>query len=371
LRSGRGHWHRCAPTSNSTSVSVVLRLGLLIPPLVLASCGPLLGSGAGLTPSAVGPPARVDHAMAYDTANQVVVLFGGNANPSWDPRHAWLGDTWLWNGSSWIGVSPDHTPGGRGAMAMAYDAATRQTVLFGGIRTTGVFPTSSDHILGDTWIWNGTDWGEVRPMHKPPARARAAMEFDPATSNVVMFGGSGETGLLSDTWLWEGTDWREGPPTQSAPPVGAMLVHAGLPDRLTTIGSCAHDDRTSAQRVFTSAGWAPTLTPHPLISARCSPAVASDSYSHVALIFGGTLGFPDSVGSGPTSDTRLDDTWLWDGRSWQPVSPASQPAGRVLSRAAYDQARDRVVLFGGDGGPAGAVLGDTWLWNGAQWERAA
>jgi hypothetical protein len=36
-----------------------------------------------------------------------------------------------------------------------------------------------------------------------------SMAYDPARSEVVVFGGSGELGnTLGDTWAWDGTTWR-------------------------------------------------------------------------------------------------------------------------------------------------------------------
>jgi hypothetical protein len=53
--------------------------------------------------------------------------------------------------------------------------------------------------------------------------------------------------------------------------------------------------------------------------------------------------------------------------SWQPL-PGAQPAGRRAHAAAWDTARGRLVLFGGDGP---VQLGDTWEWDGAAWELRA
>ena len=88
---------------------------------------------------------------------------------------------------------------------MAYDPATSQVLLFGG---------SNGSNLNDTWAWNGTTWTEVATTG-PSARDNAQMAYDPATGQVIMYGGySG--GALGDTWAWNGTTWTEvatsGPP---------------------------------------------------------------------------------------------------------------------------------------------------------------
>src|SRR5687768_10664468 len=71
--------------------------------------------------------ARRYPAMAYDVARQRTVLFGG-----YDASSYSLGDTWEWDGTSWIQRSPAASPAARVGPQMAYDAARQRTVLFGG-----------------------------------------------------------------------------------------------------------------------------------------------------------------------------------------------------------------------------------------------
>ena len=79
---------------------------------------------------------------------------------------------------------------------MAYDAATRNVVLFGGTARHGA--------LGDTWTWDGSTWTKQAPKTSPPARFGASMAYDAATGNVVLFGGLNGAGVrpLNDTWTW-------------------------------------------------------------------------------------------------------------------------------------------------------------------------
>jgi hypothetical protein len=64
------------------------------------------------------------------------------------------------------------------------------------------------------------------------------------------------------------------------------------------------------------------------------------------ILFGGT------TGAGNDSAT-----WQWDGKHWAQRGDFG-PSPRALSTMAYDSARDRVVLFGGQ--VDSTVLGDTW-----------
>ncbi|MEW5916453.1 MAG: hypothetical protein AB1762_08610 [Gemmatimonadota bacterium] len=45
------------------------------------------------------------------------------------------------------------------------------------------------------------------------------------------------------------------------------------------------------------------------------------------------------------------------------------PSGRNMPAAAFDTRRNVVVYYGGAGIGSGTKYGDTWEWNGAQWEE--
>jgi Kelch motif len=46
-----------------------------------------------------GPPARIDHDLVLDSHRKRMVLFGGKTP---DPQGVVYGDTWEWDGSSWM-----------------------------------------------------------------------------------------------------------------------------------------------------------------------------------------------------------------------------------------------------------------------------
>src|SRR5439155_20190387 len=61
--------------------------------------------------------------------------------------------------------APATSPCARVGASMAYDAATSNMVLFGGLN-------SSSRALGDTWTWNGTTWTKQAPAASPPPGCR-------------------------------------------------------------------------------------------------------------------------------------------------------------------------------------------------------
>jgi len=92
-------------------------------------------------------------------------------------------------------------------------------------------------------------------------------------------------------------------------------------------------------------------------SARTSAGVAYDAARQRLLVFGGDPGGPP-----------LADTWQWDGNLWTQVADTG-PSGRQGHAMADYAAGQKVVLFGG---AAGAGLhGDTWTWDGSEWMQVA
>ena len=134
------------------------------------------------------------------TAYNYSVLFGGVGSSGY------LGDTWRWVGSpvggSWTQIHPSTSPSARANMSMAYDTANNEIVLFGGQNSGGY--------LGDTWVFSQSgQWSQLSPSTAPSARAGAAMVYDSEDGYMVLFGGHNSGGALSDTWKFVGGVWTQ------------------------------------------------------------------------------------------------------------------------------------------------------------------
>jgi hypothetical protein len=151
-------------------------------------------------PTPVAPPARSEHAMAYDAARQQVVLFGGR--PDLDGS-GHLDDTWCWDGRRWSKCDPPTWPVPRRSHAMAYDARRQRVVLHGGSHSLG-----RGGILGDLWEWDGATWLQVRAPKEPPRREAHGLAWDPVRERILCAGGRGEH-RLDDTWSWDGATWTQ------------------------------------------------------------------------------------------------------------------------------------------------------------------
>ena len=322
------------------------------------------------------------------------MLFGGSPGTGTGP----LDDTWEYDGT-WTHIATTVQPPARRDAAMAYDVATRQTVLFGGGDVTTIF--------GDHWAWDGASWQQLTSAIAPSPRQLHAMVTDPIGHRVVLVGGVFVPGD-PETWLWDGTSWLKAPPVAiPATPIsqvaldalrgralvvstvsgagsstfefdGNTWIHRGDSTTLASDGAALAFDQDEQRAILfggldpltfstsndTSAwdGGAWTkLAPAHAPSPRLDAAMAFDAKHRQMLLFGGM----DSAG------TALSETWVWHGGDWTRSSPTHVPAPRQQFGLAYDPIREQVVLFGGAAGSTGPPYGDTWIWTGDDWTQLA
>lgn len=86
------------------------------------------------------------------------------------------------------------------------------------------------------------------------------------------------------------------------------------------------------------------------------PAAAYDTARDVLVIHGGLQ-----------PGRNFDETWEWDGETWTQFTGPG-PGSREGALMAYDAARGRSVLFGGST-PDMQIHGDTWQWDGQEWTQ--
>ena len=162
--------------------------------------------------AAATPRGREWAAFAYYPPKNELVLFGGR-------RPGMIfGDTWTRTGTTWTLHNPTRSPSARTGASMVFDPATKQLLLFGGSATTGT------GFSNQTWTWNGSNWTQLHPATSPPGREDQQMAYDAATKTVILFSGFHGTGYWDDTWSWNGTTWTRLSPATSPPPraYGAM-----------------------------------------------------------------------------------------------------------------------------------------------------
>jgi len=197
-----------------------------------SALGPSGWSAPSGDPLPAGP--REYAGIAYDSDRGKAVLFGGG-----DYQNL-LGDTWEWDGaaSTWTKMSPAGvTPRARRGHALAYDAARKKVVLFGGLAGS-----QAPDQMEDTWTWDGAAWTRVgTPAQTHPEwRFGHRMVYDASRQRVVLYGQyggwhlgpiGGENWANGNTWEWDGASWQS--------------MHGGE-------GTFSSDDPTSLPMVYDS-----------------------------------------------------------------------------------------------------------------------
>jgi hypothetical protein len=345
------------------------------------------------------PGRRVRHAMAWDSARQVTVLFGGTAPPDNDPFTIdEYNDTWEWNGTDWVlsqlPASRSAPPGARQQHVLAYDSKRGKTVMFGG--TSGNLTGMGD----DTDEYAGpAGWGSLFTSG-PPSRARHAMVYNSFTGKMVLFGGASGSTQYDDTWelIVHGPAFTQQPRDTNVYPCAAVGLTAnasgvgtlqyqwfkdGVPlmddgrisgarTNTLVIASVSVNDEGAYQLGVISACGTNTSggarlkvlgkwvqhTPGTMPAGRRGATLAYDANREVTVLFGGLT----------ASGSSLRDTYEWNGNSWL-LRAMSGPVARSGHGMVYDSDRKRMVLFGGsyNAGSPYYTLGDTWEYDGAKW----
>jgi len=286
------------------------------------------------------PGARALSAMAYDAARKRTVLYGGQG-PNGTGGTQYFFDTWEWDGTTWADratTGPRLSGWPAQGVAMAYDSARGVAVMLGQNETAGAM---------ETWEWNGTAWSQ-RSATSPPRRTGHALAYDATRARTVLFGGTSSTGSLGDTWEWDGTTWANKTPSTG---VSARYWH-----------SMTYDDRRKVVVLFGGAGvtdldtweWNGTawtrlsLTP----GARFGHVMAFDTARGRSIVFGGR----------DSALTQYSNTVERIGTTWTTTTTSGPP---FLERAsmAFHAATGDTILFGGYQQAVGQYFGGTWTYR--------
>jgi N-acetylneuraminic acid mutarotase len=158
-------------------------------------------------PSAPPKRSQLQHAMVYDSANDVFVLFGGICGDA--PRCAFnkdLNDTWVYKLSTntWTRMTPAVSPPARRQQQMVYDSEHQVVVLFGGKSGATVLfgGTGEQTVRDDLWTYSyrTNTWTQLFPATSPAGRAKGTLVYDPGERLSLLYNGGTLTKLLKDVW---------------------------------------------------------------------------------------------------------------------------------------------------------------------------
>ncbi len=356
------------------TLATVIAAGAVVGGLALSSTTPT--SFAALAGAPGTPPARADAAIGYDPDTKQVVMFGGQGD------YGSLGDTWVFDGSTW---RPEHTaqaPAARSDAGMVFDPKLRALVLFGG------WATGNGGDLSATWLWTGHAW-ERRSTATVPygiydqtILQQDHMAYDAVTGKVVLVGIPGELEYQScsaETWTFDGSNWQlqrpatELPSSETAivnePQTGHVVAVLTARDAIDNVrdGQSCPVGSSQARALAGSSTWRWTGSTWVEVSAGSEPDAGVNGTAQ-----NGTLQSLQAVAGTSMLATGVDEAfWSWNGSRWSEL-PASHGGPPPTWQNVQADDGDGVVLFGGsETPPNGPNTADTWLWDGSHWRLLA
>ncbi|MCI4351870.1 MAG: kelch motif-containing protein [Thermoplasmata archaeon] len=301
--------------------------------------------------------------MDYDANDgYVVLLFGGNSIA--------LVATWKFSAGSWAQLFPASNPPARQFYSLVFDAQTNYVLIFGGSRLT---PESSS--LDTLWAYGNQNWvvdAVANPLPAqlaPPARAGAAMAYDPDLNAVVLVAGCSAQclTLTGGTWIYQNGHWTglqsSGfpyptlfDPSLAYDPAGPYLLLFG--------GFVPPTSLLDQTWIFQNQHWRFLTSSGP--SNRFNAAMAYNTHDSEILLFGGCNAPSPNYMDRCTQP--LSDTWVFNAQGWRQVAAAG-PVARAGAGMVYDPSQSGILLIGGFGGSAPNLgpLGDEWLFVGGAW----
>ena len=212
-----------------------------------------------LSPTGSAPTTRFHHTAVYDTTNNIMTIFGGEAGP---PSLQLLNDVWILSNANGIGGTPAWTqlsptgsaPNARYGHTAVYDATNNRMTIFGGYYNGGT------NFLNDVWVLsnaNGLDsttsaWIRLFPTGGlPPARFGHTAVYDNTNNRMIIFGGVETTpgNEQNDVWVLSNANgldtatpsWTQLSPTGSTVTsrVDHTAVYDGTNNQMTIFGGQA------------------------------------------------------------------------------------------------------------------------------------
>jgi PKD repeat protein len=288
-----------------------------------------------VTPSYANPPiGRAYAAMAFDPDPEVngSVLFGG------DSDDGYLNTTFVWEAwSGWVKFTDsDLYPPELSDAAMAFDPANDYLVLYGGVEDC-LFCFNTE-----TWEFISGNWFEAYPFESPSEYAynsASSMVYDPALSGLLLFGGINDDLVgVNSTWLFGNGDWYNETPSNAPADVfayGLSLDPTGTNPML--VGGEEFD--TGA---IDNSTWVFEVPPAATLSADAPTREAGQPITFTATVSGGTapynatFSFGDGTsaeanGTGP--DLTVTHTYAYAG-SYSPKVNVTDVDGAATSSSA-------------------------------------
>ena len=323
----------------------------------------LLIAGAAAAESTIPSP-RGYVSLAYDAESKQVVLFGGQTG-DFRLRTSCNGETWTYNVRSklWTQLFPKLEPRDRGATELDYDSESDRVIMYGGAcRGSGTWG------MNETWAYDTNTVTWKRMADGPNWHLGGRMAYDAQSDRMILFGGLDvqDWFYYDDTWAYDynTNTWQEMSPSLKPPGRNYQaMTYDSKADRVLTWGGMYWDESPLPESMwaydFNTNSWEEFPTDeNPYPKSRDYAAMAYDVESDRTILFGG-LSIEDPDGE--------VGTWAYDynTHTWQEMKPVIEPPSVSRHAMVYSAATDQVLLFGGelDDGEQYTYTNEIWAYD--------
>ncbi|CAE7032759.1 rngB [Symbiodinium sp. CCMP2592] len=300
--------------------------------------------------TAVGPAGRQDHSMVWDSETQSALVFGGAAANTF----RYFADLWSyhWPSRTWTELDGSG-PTARSGHSAVWDPASENMLIFGGtllgVANSEVWSYRLEH----------RTWQQLAVTHSPRPRAYHTAVWDPLYQTMLILGGEdGETladlqrfSVTAGSWTARGGSSPEPRSRHTAtwePSSRSMLVFGGWDGQRYRSSLLRYHAWSDSWDEVSALGAVPL--------PRAGHAAAWDPITTSLLVFGGVqnVSHQDPVSASDTLtelgyDDKLYNFSLLTG-AWTefPVrADIPGPSARAYASMAFDAASTSLLLFGG------------------------
>ena len=322
------------------------------------------------SPSGTAPVARAYAAGAFDPHSNSLIVFGGN-----NCANGYLNDVWVLSSANGEAGTPAWTkltisgtaPSPRESASAVYDSVNNVLTVYGG--DAGI-------AFGDVWVLSNANgsggtptWRQLLPSGAAPnPRTGQTGVYDSVNNRMTIFGGLFNNVTLTDSWVLTSANgigapsWVQIKTTGTAPSLSyhSAVYNPTLAQMYVFAGKSTADKLQTNSHAFTLTGANGLTTGQRWIlggpAVRYSAATFYDLATNSVFVFGGqhalkNLNFNDYwQASNVIGSSNLKWTML------APKGP--NPSMRFGHTGVYDASSDRFMVFGGGGGFPSPCLND-------------
>jgi hypothetical protein len=233
-----------------------------------------------------------------------------------------------------------------------YDPIDHRVVIFGGTGQSG--------LLNDTWAFNlnTLTWTQLNTVGSAPdPRLGHDAVYDPIDQQMVVWAGQQGSRFFNDTWTLNlrTLEWHNVSPSSGRPKAryGSASVYDPLERSLVQFAGFTEEGRRFQDTQsfgIASQSWINITPDGAKPGIRCLLTGALDRTARRMIIYGGQRNGP------------LDDLWAYDlaSRTWTELTPASRPSGRFFA-SSFVNREGHFMVFGGS--TSNGNSNDTWAFN--------